>query len=195
MNDAPSSRTYRADPSHWMDEYGDYLFRFAMSRLRDRNSAEDVVQETLVSALKNVGQFQGQSSEQAWLVGILKNKIVDVYRRKGREPAGFGGDSADISERLFDQHGSWKKEIRAAIRYSLDSLDRTEFWQVLKRCLSGLPSRQADVFTLRVMDEVTADEICKELDISSNNYWVILHRARLQLASCMKQRWFAENED
>jgi len=193
MNDRSSENPDLADPSQWMEKHGDYLFRFALSRLRDPETAEDVVQEVMVSALKNVKQFEGKSSEQAWLLGILKNKIVDVYRRRNRDPLNMGENAADISERLFDQHGSWKKEIRAAIRCSLDSLDREEFWQILKRCLGGLPSRQADVFTLRVVDEASADDICKELAISSTNYWVILHRARLQLASCMKQRWFAES--
>ena len=194
MNDPSDANPKRTDPSRWMEVHGDYLFRFALSRLRDPETAEDAVQEAMVSAVENVHQFKGKSNEQAWLLGILKNKIIDIYRARSRDPLNMGEHSGDISERLFDQHGSWKKEIRAAIRCSLDSLDREEFWQILKRCLGGLPSRQADVFTLRVVDEASADDVCKELGISSTNYWVILHRARLQLASCMKQRWFAENK-
>jgi len=193
MNNQDSENTISAAPARWVDDHGDFLYRFAVSRLRDREAAEDVVQETLVAALKNVQQFQGKSSEQAWLVGILKNKIIDVYRKRSRDPINVDEDSADISERLFDEHGSWKKEVRSAMRTSLDSLDREEFWQILRRCINGLPTRQADVFTRRVVDEADAGDICKELDITSTNYWVILHRARLQLASCMKQRWFAES--
>ncbi len=98
-----------------------------------------------------------------------------------------------IADRLFDERGHWRKEIRSVMRQSFDSLDRQEFWVILRKCLDALPTRQADVFTLRTMDEQTAEAICKELEISSTNYWVILHRARLQLSSCMKQRWFQES--
>ena len=181
------------DPNRWVDEYGDYLFGFALSRLRDRDTAEEAVQETFVAALKNVHQFSGKGSERAWLLGVLKRKIIDHYRSRKRDPHNLDDETGSISEMLFDEKGSWRKEIRAAIRHSFDSLDRQEFWQIFRRCLGLLPKRQADIFTLRVMDERESKEICKELDISSTNYWVILHRARLQLASCMKQRWFQEN--
>ena len=193
MNEQNPSESSRSDPSTWVEQYGDYLYRFALSRLRDGDAAEEAVQETMVSALRNVDQFTGRGSERAWLTGILKRKIVDFFRSRSRNPINLNEESGDISEMLFDGKGSWKKEIRSAIRQSLDSLDRQDFWKILKTCMASLPVRQADVFTLRAVDERTADDICKELGISSTNYWVILHRARLQLSSCMKQRWFEES--
>lgn len=194
MNKQTSSEPPQIDPSTWVEQYGDYLYRFALSRLRDGDAAEEVVQEAMVSALKNVEQFAGRGNERAWLLGILKLKIIDHYRSRKRNPLNMNEDSGDIAEMLFDENGSWKKEIRSAIRQPLDSLDREDFWQILKNCLETLPLRQADVFTLRAMDEKKAEEICKELEITSTNYWVILHRARLQLSSCMKQRWFEESK-
>jgi RNA polymerase sigma-70 factor (TIGR02943 family) len=182
------------DPSAWVESHGDYLYRFALSRLRDPDSAEEVVQEAMFSALKNVGQFAGRGSERAWLLGILKLKIIDVYRKRKRDPINTDEESSDLANMLFDQNGSWKKEVRSAMRSSLDSLEREDFWKILKRCLQALPQRQSDVFSLRVMDEESADDICKELEITSTNYWVLLHRARLQLSSCMKQRWFEESK-
>ena len=194
MDDQKQLGSPRSGPSTWVELYGDFLYRYAFSRLRDGDAAEEAVQETMVSALKNVDQFAGRGSEQAWLLGILKRKILDFFRRRSRNPINLNEESPDISEMLFDENGSWKKEIRSAIRQSLDSLDRQDFWQILKTCMKTLPVRQADVFTLRAMDERTAEDICKELEITSTNYWVILHRARLQLSSCMSQRWFGENK-
>lgn len=182
------------DPSTWLAEYGDYLYRYALSRLRDPDAAEEAVQETMVAGLKNAQQYSGKGKVRAWLLGILKVKIIDFFRQRSRNPINLDDESGNISDTLFDQNGSWKKEIRSAIRHSLDSLDREEFWQILNKCLKSLPHRQADVFTLRVMNEETSEEICKDLEISSTNYWVILHRARLQLSSCMKQRWFQESK-
>src|ERR1043165_903804 len=74
-----------SDPERWVDEHGDYLFKYALSRLRDPAKAEDVVQETFLAALKGGKSFQGRSAEKSWLVGILKNKICDHYRKASRE--------------------------------------------------------------------------------------------------------------
>jgi RNA polymerase sigma-70 factor (ECF subfamily) len=187
------SQSTAVDPSSWLAEYGDYLYRYALSRLRDPDAAEEVVQETMVAGLKNVQQYTGKGNERAWLLGILKKKIIDFFRQRNRNPMNTDDDSGNIADLLFDESGHWKKEIRSAIRQSLDSLDREEFWKILRNCLASLPTRQSDVFTLRVMNDESAEVICKDLEISSSNYWVILHRARIQLSSCMKQRWFLES--
>ena len=141
-----------------------------------------------------MGNIAGRGNERSWLLGILKRKIIDFYRSRSRNPINMNEESGDISEMLFDENGSWKMEVRSAIRHSLDSLDREDFWKILKGCMGALPARQSDVFAMRTMDDRPAEEICKELEITSTNYWVILHRARLQLSGCMKQRWFGENE-
>lgn len=54
-------------------------------RVRQPDLAEDLVQETLLEAVRSLQKFAGCSSERSWLVGILKNKIVDYYRKLGRE--------------------------------------------------------------------------------------------------------------
>lgn len=184
--------TQEVDPSLWVDEYGDYLYRFAISRLRNADAAEEVVQDAFVAGLNNLEQFAGRGSERAWLLGILKKKIIDVFRKRQRDPINVDEESGDISQMLFDQFGFWRKEVKSAIRQSLGSLDKEEFWAILHRCLGHLPQRQADVFVLRSMNDQSPAEICKELEITSSNYWVILHRARLQLSSCMNQSWFQE---
>ena len=74
-----------SDPERWVELHGDYLFKYAMMRLRDRAQAEDAVQETFLAALKGGKTFAGRSAEKSWLVGILKNKICDYYRRASRE--------------------------------------------------------------------------------------------------------------
>jgi len=55
------SKAGPVDPSEWVDRYGDYLFRYAMLRVRDRSSAEDLVQETFLAALKRI---QGQEESE-----------------------------------------------------------------------------------------------------------------------------------
>jgi len=178
------------EPANWVEQYGDYLFRYAVSRLRNAESAEEVVQETFVAGLRYIKQYAGKGSERAWLLGILRRKIVDYVRQRSRatnlESADEGDDFSDV---LFDQSGNWRSEFKQGGFRPLDSLERQEFWGILRKCLQGLPTRQADVFTLREMEQLTTKEICKELEISTSNLWVLLHRARLGLSICMKSRW------
>jgi RNA polymerase sigma-70 factor (ECF subfamily) len=75
------------DPASWVDLYGDLLYRFALSRVKDPSIAEELVQETLLAALKSRANFQGRSTARTWLIAILKHKIVDHIRKRVREPA------------------------------------------------------------------------------------------------------------
>ena len=66
----------KLDPEKWISEYGDFLYSFARSRVADQETAEDLVQETLLSAWRSKDRFEGRSSERTWLVSILRNKII-----------------------------------------------------------------------------------------------------------------------
>jgi RNA polymerase sigma-70 factor (ECF subfamily) len=73
-------------------------------------------------------------------------------------------------------------------------IERSDFWRVFNDCLSPLPQRTASVFTLREVDGLKSDEICAMLNISVNNLWVMLHRARLHLRNCLEVNWFKRPE-
>ncbi len=178
------------DPAQWVAQYGDFLYRYALSRLRDVESAEEVVQETFLAGLRSVDQYAGKGAERAWLLGILKRKIVDHVRCRNRSGSMLRVDGADeLSETLFDHKGNWRNDSRLFGPEPSTSLQRQEFWRTVRTCLETLPQRQADVFMLREMEGLGSEEICKELDISPSNLWVLLYRARLRLSQCMKSRW------
>ena len=178
-----------SQPHMWVDEYGDFLFRYAVSRLRDVNSAEDVVQQTFLAGLKHFDQYSGKGSMRGWLLGILKRKIIDFVRERRRTSQQASDEAGNPFDQVFDRNGRWTKESASTIRQPMDSLEREEFWPIFRQCLEGLPPRQADVFALREMDDLSTEVICKELSISPSNLWTQLHRARLRLAICIKTRW------
>lgn len=176
-----------ADPADWVDQYGDSLYRFALSRLRKPEAAEEVVQETFLAALGARDQYSGKGTEGAWLSSICKRKGIDYVRRRNRPDAATGGQwGRDPTDECFDTKGNWRRDPRFLPHRPESALEREEFWQAFRDCLERLPHRQADVFTLREMDDMTSEEICKELGISLSNLYVLLHRARLHLAQCMK---------
>jgi len=72
-------------PSSWVEKYVDSPFNHAILRVNDREVARDLVQETFLSALQNLSSFREESSEKTWLFAILKNKIIDHYRRRAKE--------------------------------------------------------------------------------------------------------------
>lgn len=185
------------DPENWVDEHGDYLFGYALLRVRDRELAEELVQETFLAALKARHNFAGQSSEKTWLVGILKHKIIDHFRRVSREHSVADFEANGHEEDLFRQTGEWVdhwKPESAPKEWANDPgrlLEQKEFWEVFKRCLAELPPRLAQAFTLREIDGFSSEEICEILNISANNLWVMLHRARALLRRSMEVNWLA----
>lgn len=182
------------DPRDWVDLHGNYLFRYALLRVRERTAAEDLVQETLLAALQALDRHDGESSERGWLTGILRHKILDYFRRLSREQALFYEVSLpEELEGRFDESGYWKREPPlgpadwGANAASL--MERKEFMVVLKQCLNKLPSRHAQAFVLREMEKLEAGKIRDVLGITPANLWVLLHRARMQLRLCLEKKW------
>ena len=181
------------DPARWVDDHGDCLFRYALVRVRVPEVAEDLVQDTLLVAVRSQDHFAGRSSERSWLVGILKHKIVDHYRRRGRETTftdlEFLGDER---AREFVAGGWWSHDLGPrAWKPPADAVShRGEFWLTIRACLGKLPPRVADVFTLRELEGMPSKEICAALNVSEANLWVMLHRARLALREYLEIHWF-----
>jgi len=190
------------DAGVWLDLHGDYLFKYAVFRLRDISAAEDVVQETLLAALKAYGGFEGRGSERTWLVGITKHKIADHFRRQNREaPMGQeqddGPEHAEFFARTDSWDNHWDDNYAPTDWHATPAqlIERKEFWKVFGDCLTPLPRRTASAFTLREVDGLTSQEICELLSISVSNLWVMLHRARLHLRNCLERNWFKKDPD
>jgi len=187
-------KTGGIDPSEWVERYGDYLFRYAMLRLRDRAAADDLVQETFLAALKDRGSFSGGSSEATWLVGILKHKIADHYRHQAREAPLEDGDLREHSDpSSFDGTGHWTSGPTDWGGNPADLYREKRFLDQFTKCLSGLSPNHANAFTLREIDGEDTGTICKVLNVTETNLWVILHRARMQLRGCLETHWFKKS--
>jgi len=171
-----------------------YLVRYASLTLRNRDAAEDAVQETLLAALSAEGRFEGRSNLRTWLTGILKHKCVDAVRRASRE-APLAGEDAETAgedfEALFDDREHWR-EHPSPWENPDGALEQKQFLRALEMCLAGLPARTAQVFMLREHAGLETPEICKELGITASHCWVLLYRARMALRLCLEKNWFAK---
>ncbi|MCU0320788.1 MAG: sigma-70 family RNA polymerase sigma factor [Chitinophagaceae bacterium] len=178
--------------TRWVKDFGDMLYRYALPRVSDSSIAKDLVQETFLAAWRNVDNYKGEASEKNWLFTILKNKIIDHYRKASSRLT----DSVDTSlgENYFDENGHWKTSTMPndwGIDYNT-AIEHKEFYSVLEICKSKLKEIQNAVFSMKYLDGVESDEICKVLNITPSNYWVLMHRAKLQLRTCLEKNWFVK---
>lgn len=185
-----TSIKHTLDPNKWIDNYADYLYNYAVTRVNDNEIAKDLVQETFFAGLKSAKNFQGKAAERTWLVAILKRKIIDHYRKINSKKG-----KAEVRMSFYedgDNEGSWIEE-RVPQTWDNDAdkyIESEELKAIIDQCIDYLPEKYAMVFRMKTIQEFETEEICKELNITASNLWVIIHRARTQLRKCMEDNWF-----
>jgi RNA polymerase sigma-70 factor (ECF subfamily) len=189
---ATENKKYDLDPSRWLSDHGDYLFSFAMSRINKKDIAEDMVQETLLSAYRAKDKFRGGSSERTWLVSILKRKVIDHFRKQARNPETPTEEFSMPFHKGGSKNGQWMME-HAPASWSEEILqDDGSLMEIIQYCISLLSPRMAATFNMKTLEDISTEDICKELGISESNLWVLMHRARLQLRECVEDNWFKD---
>ncbi|RZT97930.1 sigma-70 family RNA polymerase sigma factor [Rivibacter subsaxonicus] len=168
------------------------LLRYARLQLRNEAWAEDAVSETLLVAIEKPDAFAGRAQPKTWLIGILKHKLVDQLRRHARECSLTREDESQdeaFEDLLFKGDGHYR-EAPQDWGDPEGTLNQQQFIAVLDACVEKLPNQLGRVFLMREWLELDTEEICKELQITSTNLWVMLHRARLRLRECLQLNWF-----
>lgn len=183
--------------SEWVYQYTDDLVNWAYFKTKDRALAEDLIQETFISAHKNIDKFQNKSQPKTWLFSILRNKIADHYRNKMqkytmRESDFFQAEDNTILDRIFNDSKQWNDTSKPQTWNNNEEelLDNEEFNHVLKKCLEGLNEKSFMAVQLKYLEEKKGKDICQELNITPSNFWQLLHRAKLQVRECIETNWF-----
>ncbi len=181
---------HQINPNNWIDLYANYLYNYAISRVNDKEIAQDLVQDTFLAGLKALKNFKGESSERTWLIAILKRKIIDYYRKinskKGK------AETRITYTKQNETEGDWLEEHVADPfdKNAEDLMQNSELGDAIYKCLSKLPKKQAQVFAMKTIEGLETEFICNELNITASNFWVIIHRARTAMADCLKETWF-----
>jgi RNA polymerase sigma-70 factor (ECF subfamily) len=178
-----------ANPAAWVDQYGDLLFRYASSRVSDVEHAEDLVQETLLSAFRHRKQFDERAKFATWLVAILRRKIADYYRMKHKSPALLDDGTSDYAT-SFNERGKWKVAPKKWQSSPEELAENAEFWRIYQGCLGDLPAHLSQAFHLREMARLAVEDLTQKLGITPQNLAVRLHRARILLRECLEKKWF-----
>lgn len=185
-----AKKTPTLQTDKWIDNYADYLFNYAVSRVNDYDIAKDLVQDTFLAGVKSAASFEGKSTERTWLISILKRKIIDYYRKINSKKG-----QAEVRMSFYEDgenEGNWIEErVPQAWGEATDkSIEDEELRNQIEDCIEALPEKYAMVFRMKTIQEMDTEEICKELEITSSNLWVMIHRARTQLRKCLEDNWF-----
>lgn len=181
------------DLTYALVQHRTYLLRYAKLQLRNDAWAEDAVSEVFIAALEKPEAFEGRSQLKTWLVGILKFKILDKFRQNTREVALSESDDSSDSDALegllFKADGHFATPLN---EWSdpVSQLNRQEFFVVLETCMEKLPAQLGRLFMMREWLELSSEDICKELKLTSTNFYVQLHRAKLRLRECLDLNWY-----
>ncbi len=184
-----------SDPSIWVDRYGDLLYSHALSHVRNKVVAEELVEETFLNALRSRAGFLGGSTERDWLIGLLRRNMLDYFRRVCTGwPEDMSGPSPG-EPALFRNEGEWaghwrEDQVPREWGEPSESPGEKEFSDMLRRCIDNLPLRIWSVFTLREIEGSSAHDIAMELGITPGMLAVALYRARLTLRRCLETNWF-----
>jgi RNA polymerase sigma-70 factor (ECF subfamily) len=181
---------HEINPNSWVKLYSDYLYNYTITRVNNHEVAQDLISETFMAGLKSMKNFKGEASERTWLISILKRKIIDHYRKinsnKGKAEIRVNFSNTEDSE------GDWLEE-RVSDPYDGNAesvMENAELGSAIQNCLGKLPAKQASIFEMKTILNYDTETICNELGITSSNLWVIIHRARTTMASCLEKNWF-----
>ena len=156
-----------------MAQHRSALVAYARRRLMDPALAEDLVHDVFEAVASGRAHFAGRSALRSWLVAILKHKIVDLIRERS------GHDSLDAGT---DEDGEgWALECPQP-RPDEVAEQRQRLARTMER-IRGLPDTLRSVVELRLLRDESTEEVCEALQITEQNLFVRLHRARRVLAS------------
>ncbi len=176
------------DMISWVKMYTKDMFAYAFGKVNQKEIAEDLVQEAFLSAFQAYGNFKGASNVKTWLFSILKHKIADYYRLKYKENSEV---TSEIIDKYFDKNSKWKPGYKPIIwGDEKELLDDPEFSKTLNNCFDKLPQKWSAAMQLKFLEDDDSKIICTKLEITTSNFWQIIHRAKLQLRNCLELKWF-----
>lgn len=175
---------------NWVDEYSDYLYNLAYYKLHDGDLANDFVQETFISVMKNEETIDTISSPKSYLSTILNRKIIDHWRKKEVKTTNTFSSFFQDDGRM---EGHWKIDAMSKndLNFLETELDNKELREIILSCFASLPENQRVIASEKLLNDRDTEEICKEYDITASNLWVIIHRAKVKLRSCIEKKWYS----
>jgi RNA polymerase sigma-70 factor, ECF subfamily len=194
------ARLRRADEAAFLElveRYGPMMLRVALTYVRSRAVAEEVVQDTWIGVLNSLDRFEGRSSLRTWLLRILTNRATTRGVREARcvpfsSLEREGADEPSVDPERFQGPagrfpGGWAAFPCDWETVPEQRLLAQETLAQVESAIRTLPGRQQEVIVLRDVEGWSAEEVCDALDLSAVNQRVLLHRARSRVRGALER--------
>jgi RNA polymerase sigma-70 factor, ECF subfamily len=181
-----------------VDKYGPLMLRIALTHVRTRAVAEEVVQEAWLGVLKGLDRFEGRSSLKTWILRIVANIARTRGEREARSvplsslapDTGEDEPSVDPERFLGADHpmypGGWAVPPHSWAQMPEERLLAAETLEQVKAAIAKLPSRQQEVIVLRDVEGWEPEEVSQALELTPGNQRVLLHRARSRVRAALE---------
>ena len=182
-----------------VDRWSAPMLRLALARVGSRAVAEEVVQETWLTVLRDLDRFEGRSTLRTWVLGIVCNLARARARAERRAlPVALDEPRPVVASSRFRAPDAreWPDHWRLGpVPWPApeEALLAGEACQVMLRAVAGLPPAQREVLVLRDLDGFSGEETCAALGLSAGNQRVLLHRARSRVRGEI-ERYFDATE-
>lgn len=151
---------------------------YIASAVRDRQHAEDLLQETALSVAEAFDRYDPAKAFLPWTIGVAKNKLLHYYRKHERDRLVF-------DDELIEQIGS---------RYEAESIEAfKEQGAALKRCIEKLAEHARTILQMRYVEDMGYEQIAQAVDRTAAGVANNLYRSRKALAECVKRDAAREN--
>lgn len=150
------------------------IYRALAAILGNPADAQDAMQDTLLSAFKHIGGFQGRSKFSTWLVSIARNSALQRLRR--------GKNVESLDEGAYDEETDFRpRQVRAWQDNPEQFYSKSEMRQLVERGILALPANYRTVVMLRDIQQLSTDEVAQQLGLSVPTVKTRLLRGRLML--------------
>lgn len=169
-----------------------FLLRLAQLQLGSLADAEDIVQETMIGAVRGWDGWEGRASLRSWLTGILRHKIVDAIRSRRLHPrVGWAGSEGALREfdALFTADDAWHPDTFVDTVCGATAAAQRQLLDIVELCMRRLPEETARLFLMREYLGMDMKEIEESAGVSGAGLRVVLYRARMRLRECAVRAW------
>jgi RNA polymerase sigma-70 factor, ECF subfamily len=169
-----------------IDRHEEKIYRVAMRFVRNETDAREILQETFLSAWRNLDSFQGKSQFASWLYRVAVNAALMLLRSQRRHPQVAVedvapetlGEAARTAGSALGVGDDWSKRPD-------EQLQSEELRQQIQKSVDALPESQRSVFLLRDVDGLSTEETGELLGLTVPTVKTRLHRARLALRAAI----------
>ncbi len=166
-----SSKPRESIPENWIESCRPQLLAYGKSKL-PFEVAEDLTQDTLLTAMLKLDSFRGCGKFEHWLLAIFRRKMLDYWKAQKRSHL----PSSDLLEIFLATNATATRQ--RSLEEPCKLLEFAELGTVVEQALCELPKLQTRVMHLSRETDLSSNEIAQRLNVSVQNVWISLHRAR-----------------